>query len=77
VAGISVGALTHIVPMYIAEIAPASIRGSLVALQQLAITLGVSKQARFIKAETLINPLSNLQILFSCTFALASFSCGF
>ena len=42
VAGLAVGALTHVVPMYLAEISTANIRGSLVALQQLSITLGVS-----------------------------------
>lgn len=41
IAGVSVGALTHVVPMYIAEISSPNIRGSLVALQQLAITLGI------------------------------------
>ncbi|KAL8292403.1 hypothetical protein RQP46_001015 [Phenoliferia psychrophenolica] len=41
VAGLSVGALTHVVPMYIAELSPVHLRGSLVALQQLSITLGI------------------------------------
>ncbi|EGN99929.1 hypothetical protein SERLA73DRAFT_122035 [Serpula lacrymans var. lacrymans S7.3] len=41
VAGLAVGALTHVVPMYLAEISSANIRGSLVGLQQLSITLGV------------------------------------
>ncbi|GAA5987746.1 hypothetical protein JCM10908_007196 [Rhodotorula pacifica] len=41
VAGFSVGALTHTGPMYIAELAPAHLRGSLVAVQQLSITLGI------------------------------------
>ncbi|KIJ18533.1 L-arabinose isomerase [Paxillus involutus ATCC 200175] len=41
VAGLAVGALTHVVPMYVAEISSANIRGSLVALQQLSITLGI------------------------------------
>ncbi|KWU43975.1 MFS general substrate transporter [Rhodotorula sp. JG-1b] len=41
VAGFSVGALTHTGPMYIAELAPAHLRGSLVAIQQLSITLGI------------------------------------
>ncbi|KAH7916636.1 general substrate transporter [Hygrophoropsis aurantiaca] len=41
VAGLSVGALTHVVPMYLAEISSANVRGSLVALQQLSITLGI------------------------------------
>ncbi|BEI91380.1 uncharacterized protein CcaverHIS019_0402000 [Cutaneotrichosporon cavernicola] len=41
IAGLSIGSLTHIVPMYIAELAPAAMRGALVALQQLSITLGI------------------------------------
>ncbi|KAL1405140.1 hypothetical protein Q8F55_008764 [Vanrija albida] len=41
VAGLSVGSLTHVVPMYLAELAPANLRGGLVALQQLSITLGI------------------------------------
>lgn len=42
VAGLAVGALTHVIPMYLAEISSANVRGSLVALQQLSITIGVS-----------------------------------
>ncbi|KAL4073794.1 D-xylose-proton symporter [Scleroderma citrinum] len=41
IAGLSVGALTHVVPMYLAEISSANIRGALVALQQLSITFGI------------------------------------
>ena len=41
VGGLGVGALSMLVPMYNAELAPPGIRGSLVALQQLAITLGI------------------------------------
>ena len=40
VAGLGVGALSMLVPMFNAELAPPGIRGSLVALQQLAITCG-------------------------------------
>jgi MFS family permease len=40
-AGMAIGALSHVVPMYQSEIAPAEIRGSLVSLQQFAITLGI------------------------------------
>lgn len=36
-----VGSLSMIVPMYCAEIAPPEVRGSLVALQQLAICAGI------------------------------------
>ncbi|KAG1900577.1 general substrate transporter [Suillus fuscotomentosus] len=41
IAGLAVGSLTHVVPMYLAEISCARIRGSLVSLQQLAITFGI------------------------------------
>ncbi|KAK4683736.1 MFS transporter, SP family, sugar:H+ symporter, partial [Tremellales sp. Uapishka_1] len=41
IAGLGVGALSMLVPMFNAELAPAGIRGSLVALQQLAITFGI------------------------------------
>ncbi|KAL2007902.1 hypothetical protein VTN00DRAFT_7884 [Thermoascus crustaceus] len=41
VTGMGVGSLSMAVPMYNAEIAPPEVRGSLVALQQLAITFGI------------------------------------
>lgn len=41
VTGIAVGASSLVVPMYIAEVAPAPIRGGLVILQQLAISGGI------------------------------------
>ncbi|KAK9453400.1 general substrate transporter [Dipodascopsis uninucleata] len=41
IAGVSVGMLTMVVPLYMAEIAPAEIRGGLVVLQQLSITAGI------------------------------------
>ncbi|KAL1413322.1 hypothetical protein Q8F55_001081 [Vanrija albida] len=40
-AGMGVGAISMLVPMYNAELAPPGIRGSLVSLQQLAITFGI------------------------------------
>jgi SP family galactose:H+ symporter-like MFS transporter len=39
--GIAVGASSLVVPIYIAELAPVSIRGGLVILQQLAISFGI------------------------------------
>lgn len=39
--GLAVGASTVFVPLYIAEIAPAHVRGALTAMFQLAITLGI------------------------------------
>jgi MFS family permease len=41
VTGMGVGSLSMAVPLYNAEIAPPEVRGSLVALQQLAITFGI------------------------------------
>ncbi|EGW34172.1 putative sugar transporter, high affinity [Spathaspora passalidarum NRRL Y-27907] len=41
IVGVGVGILSMIVPLYNAEVAPPEIRGSLVALQQLAITFGI------------------------------------
>jgi MFS family permease len=41
VAGFSVGMLTMIVPMYMSEVSIPGIRGTLVVLQQLSITLGI------------------------------------
>ncbi|KAH7121760.1 general substrate transporter [Dactylonectria estremocensis] len=41
IAGFAVGMLTMIVPMYVSEVSTPSIRGTLVVLQQLSITLGI------------------------------------
>jgi MFS family permease len=41
VAGFSVGMLTMIVPMYMSEVSIPGIRGTLVVLQQLSITIGI------------------------------------
>jgi MFS family permease len=41
VAGLAVGMLTMIVPMYLSEVSLPGIRGTLVVLQQLSITLGI------------------------------------
>ena len=41
IAGFSVGQLTMIVPMYMSEVSTPGIRGTLVVLQQLSITLGI------------------------------------
>ncbi|KAF8525400.1 general substrate transporter [Gautieria morchelliformis] len=41
ITGIGVGSLSMVVPLYNAELSPAEVRGSLVALQQLAITFGI------------------------------------
>jgi SP family arabinose:H+ symporter-like MFS transporter len=39
--GVAIGAASLVVPLYISEIAPASVRGSLVTLNQLAIVIGI------------------------------------
>lgn len=41
VTGLGVGSLSMVVPLYNAELSPPEIRGSLVAVQQLAITFGI------------------------------------
>ncbi|SAM01745.1 hypothetical protein [Absidia glauca] len=41
IAGLSIGGLSMLVPLYQSEIAPRAIRGSLVSLQQLAVTFGI------------------------------------
>lgn len=41
VAGLAVGMLTMVVPMYMSEVSTPNIRGTLVVLQQLSITLGI------------------------------------
>jgi len=41
IGGLGIGAASNIVPMYIAEIAPARLRGRLVTLYQLGIVLGI------------------------------------
>lgn len=41
VAGVSVGMLSMVVPLYISELAPPNLRGALVSLQQLGITVGI------------------------------------
>jgi MFS family permease len=41
ITGLAVGMLSMVVPLYLSELAPPNIRGSLVSLQQLAITIGI------------------------------------
>lgn len=41
ITGVAIGMLSMVVPLYLSEIAPPNIRGSLVALQQFAITAGI------------------------------------
>ncbi|KAI7152230.1 putative MFS monosaccharide transporter [Hortaea werneckii] len=41
IAGIAIGMLSMVVPLYLSELAPPNIRGSLVAMPQLGITLGI------------------------------------
>lgn len=39
--GVAIGMLAMVVPLYLSELAPPNIRGALVALQQLSITVGI------------------------------------
>ena len=39
--GLAVGAFSVIVPLYLSEIAPENIRGLLVSLHQLGVTIGI------------------------------------
>lgn len=41
IVGVAIGMASFIVPLYIAEVAPINIRGALVSLNQLAITVGI------------------------------------
>lgn len=41
VAGLAVGQLTMVVPLYMSELSPPAVRGGLVVLQQLSITIGI------------------------------------
>jgi MFS family permease len=41
VGGVGVGALSMLSPLYISEISPPEVRGSLIALEQFSIVLGV------------------------------------
>lgn len=41
VAGFAVGMLSMVVPLYLSELAPPNLRGALVSLQQLGITIGI------------------------------------
>ena len=41
IAGLAIGMLSMVVPLYLSELAPPNLRGQLVALQQLAITVGI------------------------------------
>ncbi|SPN99939.1 related to transporter (major facilitator superfamily) [Cephalotrichum gorgonifer] len=41
IAGLSIGQLSMVVPLYLSELSPPNLRGSLVSLQQLGITVGI------------------------------------
>lgn len=42
IAGLAIGGLSMVIPLYISELAPSNVRGSLVSLQQLSITFGIA-----------------------------------
>jgi MFS family permease len=41
IAGLAIGQLSMVIPLYISELSPANLRGSLISLQQASITLGI------------------------------------
>ncbi|KAI9138396.1 general substrate transporter [Paraphysoderma sedebokerense] len=42
IGGVGIGILSHSVPLFIAEVAPTNIRGTLTSIQQLMITIGIA-----------------------------------
>lgn len=71
VAGLAIGMLSHVVPMYQSEISPPEIRGALVSLQQFSITIGilVSFWVSYQKPQFIV-PITNL--LYSLTMGSIS-----
>lgn len=41
VAGLAIGQLSMVIPLYLGELSPSNLRGSLISLQQASITLGI------------------------------------
>lgn len=41
VSGLAIGILSSVVPLYISEVAPTEVRGRLISVQQLMITIGI------------------------------------
>jgi MFS transporter, SP family, galactose:H+ symporter len=79
--GFGVGVASFVVPLYLAETAPASIRGSMGTLFQLMITIGIfliSLTNVFI-ARTFVNPATSLPLMFLTItlFATLMFFGGF
>jgi MFS transporter, SP family, galactose:H+ symporter len=79
--GFGVGVASFVVPLYLAETAPASIRGSMGTLFQLMITIGIfliSLTNVFI-ARTFVNPATSLPLMFLTitVFAALMFFGGF
>jgi MFS family permease len=56
VTGLGVGSLSMVVPLYNAELSPPEIRGSLVAVQQLAITFGIMISFWIGYGESMVKP---------------------
>ena len=79
--GFGVGVASFIVPLFLSETAPASIRGSMGTLFQLMITIGIfliSLTNVFI-ARAFVNPATSLPLMFLTItlFAALMFLCGF
>lgn len=65
IGGVGIGLASAISPMYIAEIAPAKIRGKLVSVNQLTIVIGIlaAQIINYLIAETILENATDLEIL--------------
>ncbi len=81
VLGFGVGVASFVVPLYLAETAPASIRGSMGTLFQLMITIGIFliSLTNVIIARTFVNSTTSLPLMFLTItlFAALMFAGGF
>jgi MFS transporter, SP family, galactose:H+ symporter len=79
--GFGVGVASFIVPLFLSETAPASIRGSMGTLFQLMITIGIFliSLTNVLIARTFVNPATSLPLMFLTItlFAALMFFCGF
>jgi MFS transporter, SP family, galactose:H+ symporter len=79
--GFGVGVASFIVPLFLSETAPASIRGSMGTLFQLMITIGIFliSLTNVLIARAFVNPATSLPLMFLTItlFAALMFVCGF
>lgn len=79
ICGLAVGSIAVLVPMFISEVSPLQIRGSMVSLYQLMITFGIlcGNIANLVCKTTISNPIDNVvwQIPISLGFMWAAFIC--